>query len=724
MPRVPVYNQPQVQSRAAQFVPQSGAAATPDAFGAGIARAGQQLAATGMQAGDMMARDAIRQQTLDNEAAVKQVDTEFNAQLRALQFDPEKGFYGKRGKDALDALAPAQKQVEELRQTYLSGLGNEEQRRMFGDIATRRAEQALDSMTRHAAQERRTWLDTASQARIVDAVNDGAAFYNNVDRINQSLIVARNEILDQAERNGWDPAVTKLKLEQTQSDVHKQVIARRMVDDPIGAQTYFEAHKDRIVGADVDNLQRTLKTGVAKATADKIVSSISSGGAVGIDALWAATKQTESGGRQFDKDGKPLTSKAGAVGVGQVMPETGPEAAAAAGLPWDEQRFRNDATYNEALGKAYLQKQLAAFGNNRVLALAAYNAGPGAVSGWLKTIGDPRKGEISDAEFAAKIPYKETRNYVETVQRRAGMASAERPSLSAWLDQAGAIEDPDVRKQVESGLVTAFNRHEATIREAERRARDDVWKMAITPDVRTVADIPHDKWASLPGETQRSVMTYLENKAAGKTVTPTQENQEEYYRLVGMASQDPAAFADLKLDSYINRLPQSQWQQLVNAQASINRADVKEAAKTANVTRAMSLLKQEMVGAGLKPTSKHEKDAAEVAIFQGRLVEELTAAQDAKKGKLDDAEILDVGRRLLTKGTVPGGVWGSVWPSTTPLFKAIADGRLGEFTVPYASIPKTEIPALMEAGRKRLGRDPSQDEIAQAYTYITMKGRK
>ncbi|WP_052119964.1 transglycosylase SLT domain-containing protein [Inquilinus limosus] len=85
----------------------------------------------------------------------------------------------------------------------------------------------------------------------------------------------------------------------------------------------------------------------------------------------------ESGGRQFDRNGQPLTSPAGAIGIAQVMPATGPEAAQLAGLPWDEQRFRNDPQYNEALGAAYYQAQLGRYGGDPELARAAYNAGPG-----------------------------------------------------------------------------------------------------------------------------------------------------------------------------------------------------------------------------------------------------------------------------------------------------------------------------------------------------------
>jgi soluble lytic murein transglycosylase-like protein len=138
------------------------------------------------------------------------------------------------------------------------------------------------------------------------------------------------------------------------------------------------------------------------------------GGQASAEATWKRIIGQESGGHQFGKNGKPLTSKAGAVGIAQVMPETGPEAAHYAGQPWDPERFKTDADYNAALGRAYFDHQMVEFGHP-MLAAAAYNAGPGRVREWLKTIGDPRTGAVSWLEFAKRIPVKETRDYVAAV---------------------------------------------------------------------------------------------------------------------------------------------------------------------------------------------------------------------------------------------------------------------------------------------------------------------
>lgn len=129
----------------------------------------------------------------------------------------------------------------------------------------------------------------------------------------------------------------------------------------------------------------------------------------------------ESRGHQFDRRGNPLTSSAGAVGDMQLLPESARIEAKRAGIAWDPTRFRTDQAYNRQIGAAYLARLTAKYGGDEVLAAAAYNAGEGRIDGfhkngkyvpgWLQTIGDPRTGKITDADFISKIPFEETRNY-------------------------------------------------------------------------------------------------------------------------------------------------------------------------------------------------------------------------------------------------------------------------------------------------------------------------
>lgn len=122
----------------------------------------------------------------------------------------------------------------------------------------------------------------------------------------------------------------------------------------------------------------------------------------------------ESGHQQFDpKTGKTLTSPMGAQGYGQIMPKTGPEAAALAGVPYDADRMANDKDYNKLLSVAYSNEMFKQFDNDPVLALSAYNAGQGNVRKAMAKAGDPRVTGDYDAFFKALPKEEETRPYVE-----------------------------------------------------------------------------------------------------------------------------------------------------------------------------------------------------------------------------------------------------------------------------------------------------------------------
>lgn len=110
-------------------------------------------------------------------------------------------------------------------------------------------------------------------------------------------------------------------------------------------------------------------------------------------------EQQESGGDQS------AVSGAGAVGVMQVMPDTAPEAAQLAGLPWDENAYRTDATYNRLLGIAYLSELLQQYEGDVEKALAAYNAGPGRVNEAISSSG---------GDWLAALP-PETQDYVARI---------------------------------------------------------------------------------------------------------------------------------------------------------------------------------------------------------------------------------------------------------------------------------------------------------------------
>lgn len=101
-------------------------------------------------------------------------------------------------------------------------------------------------------------------------------------------------------------------------------------------------------------------------------------------------------------------SPSGALGVMQLMPATAKIVARQLGLSYANNTSLIKPDLNIRLGTHYLGQMLRKFDNNRILASAAYNAGPGRVNQWL----DP---SIPFDVWIEIIPFTETRNYVQNV---------------------------------------------------------------------------------------------------------------------------------------------------------------------------------------------------------------------------------------------------------------------------------------------------------------------
>ena len=99
------------------------------------------------------------------------------------------------------------------------------------------------------------------------------------------------------------------------------------------------------------------------------------------------------------------------------MPGTGKVLAQNMGLKFDKKKLLKDEEYNVKMGSFYIDLLLERYDYNKVLALAAYNAGGINVDKWIVNGGDPRllKSNQEIAEWIEKIPFAQTREYVVKV---------------------------------------------------------------------------------------------------------------------------------------------------------------------------------------------------------------------------------------------------------------------------------------------------------------------
>ena len=108
-------------------------------------------------------------------------------------------------------------------------------------------------------------------------------------------------------------------------------------------------------------------------------------------------------------------STANALGLMQVTPEAGKYIAGKFGAKFDQKRLLTDMPYNVQFGAAELGDLIKDYRGSYIMTFAGYNAGRGRVRDWVAKYGDPRDPKVDPIDWVERIPFSETRNYVQRV---------------------------------------------------------------------------------------------------------------------------------------------------------------------------------------------------------------------------------------------------------------------------------------------------------------------
>jgi soluble lytic murein transglycosylase len=160
----------------------------------------------------------------------------------------------------------------------------------------------------------------------------------------------------------------------------------------------------------------------------------------GIDrSIVFSVARTES---EFDqRDSSP----AKAVGLLQVTPEAGRDTAKRFGVAYDWKKLVSDPVYNTQMGAGELEALLKEYRGSFIMTFAGYNAGRGRVQEWVAKYGDPRDPKVDAVDWVERIPFSETRNYVQRVMEnlavyRARFGDANTVALEPSLHRATTNE--------------------------------------------------------------------------------------------------------------------------------------------------------------------------------------------------------------------------------------------------------------------------------------------
>jgi len=147
--------------------------------------------------------------------------------------------------------------------------------------------------------------------------------------------------------------------------------------------------------------------------------------------------------RQESAFNPQAVSRAKALGLMQVLPGTGKLIAKKFGFPFDQKKMLSDPAYNAQMGAAELGDVLETYRGSYILSFVAYNAGRGRVRQWIEKYGDPRDPDVDPIDWVERIPFAETRNYVQRILEnmqmyRAQLGHTSRPTIEADLRRGTA----------------------------------------------------------------------------------------------------------------------------------------------------------------------------------------------------------------------------------------------------------------------------------------------
>lgn len=695
MPRVPTYDTAQVQQQPTRPIQLQGVA--PD--NTSIARGLQSF-----ERGAQILADKSRENA--DTASIMNADRKLTEWQQNTMFNPEGGVYTRKGGAALDITNQTLAQFEDAQAKIAETLTSEQQKARYAQIVAGRRNSLSNELNRYEFTQREQHYDDTAEGQRKSAIQ-GAALYAN-DPQQLAYYQAKMNIVEgsEAQRKGLPAELAEQKRLEANTRLNAAVIEQLAARDPMKAREYFTSNAINMT-ADAqikaaEMLKPLIDRQVGVSVGSKAVEAVSSAD----NRLFSSILQAESGGKQFDRSGQPMTSSRGAIGAAQIMPSTGPEAAKLAGVEWDENRFRNDPEYNRQLGQAYFQKLTNDF-KSPALAVAAYNAGPGMVNDWINgtnatgknadklKLGDPRTGEISQAEFLDRIPFKETREYTQKVLGKA--VQAQEPSFGEVAQAIDSRDDLTV-DQKSIALQAAKQRIDW---QAEQRKQQDAQNLESAWDVvlqgNSWDSIPAATWAALPAAGRKQIMEY-------KPGRPT--DQEVYYRARDLI----VGGEELNLLGMRGKLSDTDFQELTKLQQDRRE---KGAESTASIGSNDTIFKEALRVAGIDASAKAGKSDAKAVAAARRYVDTQIRALEQDQGKkATPDQVQKVVDRAFIQGDVPGSGFLGMFSTQKRAFERQDGDQV--IVRDIKQIPPDEHQQIVEA-MKRHGQKPNDADILRLF---------
>lgn len=685
-------------------------------------RLGQTMLQQGRQIDKMVGIEQEKAAREADEQAINEARRKLNDWELQNVYDPEKGAMSKRGRDAFELPKTLTETYDAFAAELAKGLGSDRQKNVFNELAISRRQQIGEWASRYAGKERETFMEGQYQADLQSSQDRVALLANDPVKVSTELELAKQRILSYRSGKGRSPEEISQELRQFESKSHASALSALINSDDIaGAEKYLGQFGAKLELEDGFRFGQIIKkereTREALSVADEIVSRsgitrpVSEG-----DRLLDILIGQESGGKHYGKDGKLLTSPVGARGITQVMPKTGADP----GYGIKPLQNETEAEYRR-FGRDYLNAMLKEFGYDLPMALAAYNAGPGAVKNAvrmaknaanLRALGKTppaadtkavRATEPKDGSSWLDFLPQETQQYVANISAKyeAGAGQNNKPSVAELKEQARIRLGGNPRK-----LKLALDEIDSRVKEAEEAEKqrngellDEAYK-TLHANGGNFEALPVRIRANLPGDKLDSVMSFAKSIRSGEK---TETDWNLYAELRRQAVENPAAFAKEDLTRYFTKLDPSKREQILDLQKTVSEGG-------SSAVKDVATLEQQLSNAHdlLKIRSK---DMDTRGKFDSAVYDAINVEQQRLGKKLSFEERQKVIDRMMIDGEVTSGSWYKT-DRNARYFEIAGTPEASKFK---AELPEADIQRITERLKQRGINNPTPSQISAIF---------
>lgn len=705
MPTVPTYDTPQV-------APQAGPAPYRQATGIDNGIGGRQMSTAGaalQDAGAQLTQEEVNAQAMANQVRVDAALNQVRQQQQALTYDPDNGYLNKKGAAALDPdplgrPLPLQygEQLQDTINAQAQNLGNDAQRRVFGEQAAALATQFTGGVQQHMLQEFRSFGLETQQGTIKLAADAAKQNWDNPDQIAAQVHSASAAVWKAGQINGEPANLIQAKIQDTTSAIHSGVIQAALDNNnPAYAMAYINAKKGEMTADDLLKangiVKADMRARVATSTAQDVLSSFQSKMApTDADRVLQITMQAESGGNR-DAQGRFIPGQGTAKGSMQVMDATNGDPG------YGVVPAKDDSPEERArVGRDYMLAMVKNYGGDMAKAWAAYNAGPGKVDAAV----DAAKKD--GGNWLTAMP-QETRDYVAkntaALQKAAVVAP---PSQQDVHDAIRAKLGPDADPRVLAAALAEGTRL-FTDFQADRKAKGENATLAAQQWL--VKN--NGNMAALPPDLAQAVTQYAPDKY---------DNLMDFGKKIagGTTTTNMSAYLDAVANTdELAKMPQSVFNHFVRTNfspddakhiANLRQTEIdgvdSNGAGGLNRPALNTALNSRLEAIGINPSPKDLGEKARVGSIQKFVTDGIFAQQKQLGRKMTAQEVGDfvdqtMARNVTFRNTFLGATTGTTQQSLMGM--KIDD------------IPAESLTAIRTALAARGNSRPTDDQILRTY---------